>query len=248
MRLIIATLALALGVLPALAQQPQDISPKAAAETAQPKAHKAAAHRKPANRRQVQAEVVRKHPSLKHLVHMASTGDVVVAQKKDAAPAPSPAAAPAPRLAPAANAKKPIPKATAEANPVVVLQQFTVDDLQAALTDALAQTPPDTIASDCYAALIPIVQTGVGNPLPTGLGGFQLLQKARDLKSAAANLQSANGPLAGLNKACAPLVMDVNLTLIQLGIVGGGVLATGGVALPVTLPGILGLFSGLPQL
>jgi hypothetical protein len=99
----------------------------------------------------------------------------------------------------------------------------------------------------CYTALIPIVQTGVANPLPAGLGGFQLLQKGRDLKSAIANLQSPTGPLASLNQACAPLVLDVEHTLVQLGIVGGAIAVAGpaaGLTLPIALPG-LNLFKGL---
>jgi hypothetical protein len=112
------------------------------------------------------------------------------------------------------------------------LQTFTVADLQTALADAQAQTPPDTTSALCYTALIPIVEAGVNNPLPAGLGVFQALQKARDAKALLANIQSPNGPLAALNIACAPLVLDAQNTLIQLGIVGGTVAATGGLALP----------------
>ena len=126
----------------------------------------------------------------------------------------------------------------AKSNPLQVLQTFTVNDLQAALADAQAQTPPDQAAINCYTALIPLVQTGVANPLPQGLGAFQALQKARDAKALLANIQSPNGQLAALNIACAPLLMDVNNTLLQLGIVGGTVAATGG--LGVTLPAFLG--------
>jgi hypothetical protein len=129
-----------------------------------------------------------------------------------------------------------VTKAAATANPVVVLQTFTVADLKSALADANAQTPPDTVAANCYMALIPIVQSGATNPLPTGIGGFQLLQKGRDLKATIANLQSPTGPLAALNTACAPLIVDTQATLIQLGIIGGGVAATSGLTLPLTLP------------
>lgn len=132
-----------------------------------------------------------------------------------------------------------VTQAAAVNNPLAALQTFTVDDLQAALTDAQAQVPPDQAAINCYTALIPIVQTGVANPLPQGLGGFQLLQKLRDAKAAAANIQSPSGPLAQLNIACAPLVLDVQNTLIQLGIVSGGVVASGGLTLPVSLGALL---------
>ena len=134
-----------------------------------------------------------------------------------------------------ANGNK-VSKVNATKNPITVLQTFTVADLQAAQADALAQTPPDTTAANCYSALIPIVQSGASNPLPKGLGGFQLLQKGRDLKAAIANLQSPNGPLASLNQACAPLVLDTQNTLIQLGIIGGGVIATSGITLPFGIP------------
>jgi hypothetical protein len=125
-----------------------------------------------------------------------------------------------------------------KANPVAVLQAFTVGDLQAALADAQAQTPPDTVSAACYSALIPIVQSGVGNPLPTGLGAFQALQKARDAQTFVANLNSPTGPLSGLNTACAPLVLSVQNTLVILGVVGGAVVGTGGLALPFGLPAI----------
>lgn len=147
-------------------------------------------------------------------------------------------------VAPAvAQPKTPATKVTAsaaKANPVLAIQTFTVADLQAALADAQAQTPPDNTSAACYQALIPIVQSGVANPLPKGLGAFQALQKARDFKAMLANLQSPNGPLAALNVACAPLVVDTQTTLIQLGIIGGGVAA----AAPLTLP-LLALPAGL---
>lgn len=141
--------------------------------------------------------------------------------------------------------KRQVTKAQAMANPLTVLQTFTADDLNAALADAKANN--DTAAVNCYSALLPIVQSGVANPLPTGLGGFRLLQKARDAKTLLANLQSPNGPLAQLNIACAPVIIDAQNTMIQLGILGGGVLAvgaTGGVALPglsALLPALGGL-------
>lgn len=129
----------------------------------------------------------------------------------------------------------------AKSNPLSVLKTFTVNDLQAALDDANAQSPPDIAAANCYSALIPVIQSGIANPLPKGLGAFQALQKARDAKALLANIQSPNGPLAQLNIACAPLVMDAQAVLIQLGVVGGTVAATGGlgIALPAFLPGLL---------
>lgn len=158
------------------------------------------------------------------------------ATKPAASPVVARASVPVPPAKPAQ-----ISQTQAKSNPLMVLQTFTVTDLQAALADAQAQTPPDQAAVNCYSALIPLVQSGVSNPLPTGLGVFQLLQKGRDAKALLANIQSPSGPLAAINIACAPLLMDAQAVLIQLGIVGGTVAATGGLGLtlPAILPGLL---------
>ena len=129
---------------------------------------------------------------------------------------------------PAPATKKAISQTAAAANPLAVLQglaQFTITDLQAALADANAQTPPDTTAAMCYTELLTVLNGNSSlNLLPTELGAFEILQKARDLQSLTANLQSNNGPLSMLNVACAPLVISVQNTLIQLGILGGVVI------------------------
>lgn len=135
----------------------------------------------------------------------------------------------------------------AQQNPLLVLQQFTVEDLQAALKDAQSQTPPDTTSANCYQALIPFVQQQTQNPLPSGAGIFQALQKTRDAKAYLANIQSPTGPLAGLNQACAPLVLDVQNTLLTLG-VQVGVLANpagGGLAAVAGLPAAVQTFLNL---
>jgi hypothetical protein len=132
----------------------------------------------------------------------------------------------------------------AQSNPLAVIQAFTVGDLQAALADAQAQTPPDTISANCYQALIPIVQTNVQNPLPASLGAFQALQKARDIQTMITNVQATNGPLAPLVVACAPLILSVQNVIVGLGLKAGiiaGVGATGGLALPIALPALGGL-------
>ena len=108
-------------------------------------------------------------------------------------------------------------------NPLLLLQNFTEADLQAALADATANN--DTAAVNCYTALLGIIKTGVANPLPAGPGLFQALQKARDAKALIANLNSPTGPLANLNNACAPLVLDAQNTLLGLG-VGIGLVAS----------------------
>ena len=151
-------------------------------------------------------------------------------------PTPRPAAAPA--------AKQLTPSAVQQ-NPFAMLQQFSAADLTAALADANAQTPPDQTSAQCYTALLALVNSPVNSPLPAGPGAFQLLQKARDMKQFLATLQSPNGPLSQLNLACAPLVMDVNSTLLALGVSTGIVAATGGTALPA-LPALGGLLSLLP--
>jgi hypothetical protein len=134
--------------------------------------------------------------------------------------------------------------AQALSNQVALIQSFTVADLQAALADAQGQTPPDTISASCYSALIPIVQSNVISPLPAGLGGFQALQKARDLQAFAASLSAPNGPLAPLVTACAPLILSVQNVLVGLGLKAGivaGVATTGGVTLPIALPSLSAL-------
>jgi hypothetical protein len=108
-------------------------------------------------------------------------------------------------------------------NPLLLLQNFTEADLQAALADATANN--DTAAVNCYNALLGMIKTGVANPLPAGPGLFQALQKARDAKALIANLNSPTGPLANLNNACAPLVLDAQNTLLGLG-VGIGLVAS----------------------
>jgi hypothetical protein len=123
-----------------------------------------------------------------------------------------------------------------EANPIALLQKFSVDDLTAALADAQAQTPPDQTAIQCYTALIPIVQSNVANPLPTGAGMFQLAQKVRDFKALTANLQSPTGPLATLNQACAAWVLDGVNTFLALGTQLGLIAATGGAGAALPLP------------
>ena len=134
-----------------------------------------------------------------------------------------------------------------QTNPLALLQQFTASDLTAALADAQAQTPPDTTSAQCYTALLALVNSPLTNPLPSQLGIFLALQKARDAQAFLSNLQSPNGPLSSLNIACAPLVLNVNATLLALGVTTGLVVGTGGIALPA-LPALPGLLTLLPAL
>jgi hypothetical protein len=112
----------------------------------------------------------------------------------------------------------PLSATQVQQNPLLLIKNFTISDLQAALNDADAQTPPDTAAAACYSALLTVVQSNVASPLPAGPGLFQALQKARDAKALIANLQSPTGPLSALNTACAPLVLDAQSTLLGLGV------------------------------
>jgi len=165
-----------------------------------------------------------------------------------AASTPTPAMLAANASAPAAPTPKAgqLTAAQVQQNPILLLQQFTASDLQAALTDANAQTPPDTTSAACYTALLAMVNSPINNPLPSQLGLFLALQKARDAEAFLANLQSPTGPLSALNVACAPLVMDVNTTLLALGVTTGLVVGTGGIAIPA-LPGLASLLAILPK-
>lgn len=168
----------------------------------------------------------------------AASPPIIFSKVKTAAPA-TPAAAPAAKIT----------TAQAQQNPLLVLQQFSAADLQNALNDANAQTPPDTVSAACWSALLTLVNNPINNPLPTAPGAFLLFQKARDLQGLLANLQSPSGPLAPVNTACAPLILSAQNTLIQLGIIGGGVTAvgaSGGLALPA-MPLLASLLAILPK-
>jgi hypothetical protein len=146
-------------------------------------------------------------------------------------------------------ASKQLTTAAVQSNPLALIKTFTAEDLQAALADAQAQMPPDTAAATCYAALLTVVQSNVANPLPAGPGIFQALQKARDAKAVLANLQSPTGPLAGLNNACAPLVLDAQNTLLMLGVnVGLVANPAGATAALAGLPAAVAAFLALPKL
>jgi hypothetical protein len=163
--------------------------------------------------------------------------------------APATAATKPPVHRPAASASARPSVTQAQQNPLIVVRQFTIADLQAALADAQAQTPPDIVAVNCYTALIPFVQSQTQNPLPAGAGVFQALQKARDAKAYLANIQSPTGPLASLNIACAPLVLDVQNTLVTLGVSVGVIANPVGAAAAVSgLPAAVAAFLGLHPL
>lgn len=96
------------------------------------------------------------------------------------------------------------------------IQAFTAADLQQAAADAAAQTPPDTRHGACWNALIPIVQSGVANPLPSGLGAAQLVQKFFDDRTLV-----QKGLPDSVVQACALTVYDLTISFNQLaGLVG----------------------------
>lgn len=139
-------------------------------------------------------------------------------------------------------------------NPLLLLNNFVTTDLQAALADANAQTPPDTVAANCYSALLAL-KTNPAFALPSSqvAGAFTAIQKGRDLKAQLANLASPTGPLANLNAACAAWVNDNITTLIAVGgavglvanPVGATTAATGAVA--AFNAQILGFLAALPK-
>lgn len=137
-------------------------------------------------------------------------------------------------------------------NPLTLLQQFSTDDVNAALKLAQAQNPPDQAAINCYQAILPVLQSIQAPTTPTTpIGAFTALQMARDAKATALNLLSPTGPLQGIANACAPLVLDAQNTLIGLGVSVGlvanpvGGLAAAGAG---TIPAALGAFlAALPK-
>lgn len=128
-------------------------------------------------------------------------------------------------------------------DPLTGLRNFTIADLQAASADAKAQTPPDVTASQCYDFLAANLPTLPGVQPGQTVGAILAFQKARDVVNGATQ---QSGFLKALNLACAPLVNDVNLTLAKLGILAGGVAATGGAIAPVAAVGLPAIGAALP--
>jgi hypothetical protein len=159
------------------------------------------------------------------------------------APTSTPATTPAPASTAASTTAKKPPLTTTQVqeNPLLLLESFTTTDLQSAIADANAQTPPDVAASTCYNAILKTIQSlETQTPTSGPVGAFSSLQKARDIKAFALSLLSPTGPMAELNIACAPLLMDAEATLTGLGIVAGAIVnPVGGAAAAVGLPAAL---------
>jgi hypothetical protein len=115
--------------------------------------------------------------------------------------------------------KSTTPSAPATRDPMSVLKTFVVSDIQAALDDATANS--DQPAIDCWTAMLPAVQNAQ-NPLPTKLGAFLALQKARDAVRGVDMFKAGVGPLADLKNKCAAIVVDTNTFLLRIGVLSGG--------------------------
>lgn len=108
-------------------------------------------------------------------------------------------------------------------------QKFTVTDLNNALADANAQTPPDTRHAQCWSALATVAQAA--NPdaiLPESLGLAQLIQKAFDAKALLAQGSPWRDQLA---QGCALTVLDIGTDLNSL-LAKVGVTAIGSSIIP----------------
>jgi hypothetical protein len=98
------------------------------------------------------------------------------------------------------------------------LSKVTVPDLQAALARATAAD--DKPAIQCYAGLIPIIQSLPGQiPDPNFAGVVDAFEAARILSKKAQGFSGANNPLIqNVNLACAALFNDTQGDLLRLGL------------------------------
>lgn len=89
------------------------------------------------------------------------------------------------------------------------LQNVIIADLQNASADAKAHN--DTRHGPCWDALIPFIQSGLANPLPTKPGLFLLVQKGFDFSA------SSGQPLVptAVAAACGPVVLDLKVSFAQ---------------------------------
>ena len=124
--------------------------------------------------------------------------------------------APAPLSASAKSASSSAALTLPISNPFATLfggvKTFTVADLQAALADAQAQTPPDTRHAACWSALIPVAEATLVNPLPSGLGAAQAIQKVFDDQE----LFGSQPWKDAVATACALTVLDLGTDLNSL--------------------------------
>lgn len=93
------------------------------------------------------------------------------------------------------------------------ISKFTIEDLQAAADDAKMHN--DIVALDCWGILLGLAQGGVPAP-PKIIGVATAIQAKRDLTGAAG--QSKIGEVKRLvNRGCAALFVEENVTLMKLG-------------------------------
>jgi hypothetical protein len=118
----------------------------------------------------------------------------------------------------AACAATPAPTATAPAapgDPLTALANFTITDLQNASADAKAHS--DKLAAMCYDYLAAQLKAQAGAPGASVSGAVSAFQRVRDLQSAI-----NSGVSQDFQVNCAPLLSDVRLNLIRLGVIGAG--------------------------
>jgi hypothetical protein len=114
---------------------------------------------------------------------------------------------------------------------VAWLGKQSVADLIAA--DTKAVTGNDADAHMCFAWAVTAVQNlPAGQSLPSAVGPIDAFEQARLVV-----LNGGPAPISPLlkdfNHNCAALANSTTATLVKLGVIAGGVVATGGVALPV---------------
>lgn len=119
--------------------------------------------------------------------------------------------------------------------PLAALQTFTIEDLQAALADANAQTPPDTRHAQCWQAAIDFVKNipvpTPGKVLPKP-GGAQLLQKWFDTQAGSKSLLPDS-----VVQACALTMADLRVDAAKLAVMLGAGVANP-IHLPIPIPGL----------
>ena len=120
-------------------------------------------------------------------------------------------------------------KSAVSINPAAALQQFTLTDVQNALTDATANH--DVVAANCYTALEAAIKAQAPATAVPVSGVLSAFQKLRDLQ------QGVQVGLPALNIPCAPLVLSTQQTLLRLGL-GAGTVAILGPMAPALGPAI----------
>jgi len=146
---------------------------------------------------------------------------------------------------------KPAAAAQKMLDPLSWLRQFSATDLQAALDDANAQTPPNITSIPCWTFLLGIVKaspSSASSLVPGTSGVASAIQKALDDQLLLANWLTPNGTLDQLNVACAPLINKINATFIAGGTALVGAIATGPAGTATILAGLQTMLTGATAL